>query len=1147
MSRHARDYSDTHLRFKQAYFLLVRGDNIIFLTVLDSPLGCLGPLPNVCLGASKVDQITFISTEALTASVMTISAALKGAARKQFLSAWEENPRFSQRRNSLWNLYLSKNLVNKQDGWHVCLTGRADYQARRHVHAEHLLASSVHHYEVQEQSPLFTNGMHIPKQSSALYGYDERGHPRWGPPPSQRTANIGFIVITLEIDKAEREFLEAQLSWLRSPNGKPVKSPLGQVIKRLGRFLDFRGVTAVYGGNKSVHLHFVFDTRHLSLTLCQSNRLLQERWQGDVPEALLRTLYEQAWLRVVGEFKQVISCTEPFDPQLKRYEQLRRTPWGIRLAPEGHLLGVAPGTPVPQLVLFEWLMTRAPNGATEWFIHPDHCASIESPRPATPRARRARDEASASLGLDAVLDGLRTYCRNIWNQDYPEPVLVTNIDGEPAVYFRNNPDDVHPSTVVRGDYRKLMIQGRNDFHRAFLLPQGLDDTLRMITGDMTTSSPSPLPAVKGAEGANWLECKFACAATDADGARKALGQVLLLAARRQPITLIKSVEGIGKTSALMAELPHIRLDMWFDDAQANQWRECNQLPTYPPPARLSGFAAFSFGTYEQAEAKRREFNRLHSRRQRVSVVLSQWRSFLRSTSLSSSACSTSDAQPDGAAFTSDVDAHPQKRSRRSYRLSSDTRSKFRFPERTLLSDRALFKGKVLRSVHNLYEVVCAELGEERLTYKDIACAGLPSFLPAVEHLQPHIYSRMCEHRDAFWGVGANGEPRDFDPLRTVLFMVHDVTRRWGDQTSARLWWHPHYERFRHDASKRDQIRNEMMISDVVYDEVTVRDLLLIHGKGAVEWCEEIKKSVPDWDSAKLPERYAAYARAAGAVDNPPSFRHVQDVIGAKYRKRDLREVDTTFAPFGRDNTDQGLYTGQQGRKYYLRPHRWWDSLGARVVFLTTEQLPTELFSSIGRMDHNRRMAKYEAESRKAVQTGSASPLPPRPRFKAYSFDQTGTFLRDCVPLVLDSRSAKDQEGKPKLSTLIEEIRAKCSDVFVITDNAGNSTNICPHKTARGRNDLADRMIVSIFTYIGGAQYAEFCLIGKEFSLPDIIRTYYRDVLFQDIGRNMGFRRSELPTSGHWVVMHPRLFDDLGGAKLWEGGRYELWQRAAITL
>lgn len=1088
-----------------------------------------------------MDQITCINAEALAASVMTMSAALKREARKQFLSAWAENPRFSQKRNSLWNAYLFENLVNEQAGWHICLAERPDYQARRHVHARNLLATSVHPYKIQERSPLFTNGMHIPTQSAALYGCDERGGPRWGPPPSQRTANIGFFIVTLEIDKADREFLEIQLSWLRSPDGKSVNSLLGKLVKRLSRFLDFRGATAVYGGNKSIHLHFVFDTRHLSSALCQGNRLLEERWQGDVPEALLRTLYEQAWLRVVGEFKQVISCTEPFDPQLKRYEQLRRTPWGIRLAPEGHLLGVEPGTPVPQLVLFEWLITRVPNGATGWFIHPDHCASIEPPLPTTPRARRAPDEASASLDSDAVLDGLRTYCRNIWNQDYPEPVLVTNIDGEPAAYFRNNPGDVHPSTVVRGDYRKLMIQGRNDFDRAFLLSHGLSDILRMINGDMAPLSTSSLPAVKGTEGANWLECKFARAARDADGARKALGQALLLAARRQQITLIKSVEGIGKTSALMAELPHIRLDMWFDDAQANQWRECNQLPTYPPPARLSGFAAFSFGSYEQAEAKRREFNKLHSRR--VRVVLNR----PARASLGSGACSTRASQPDGATFTSDVDAHPQTRGPRSFRLSSDARSKLRFPERTLPFDRALFKGKVLRSVRKLYEVVCAELGEELLTYKDIACAGLPSFLPAVEHLQPHVYARMCEHRDAFWGVGANGEPRDFDPIRTVLFMVHDVTRRWGDQTSARLWWHPHYERLRHDASKRDQIRNEMMISDVVYDEVTVRDLVLIHGKGAVEWCKEIKKSVADWDSAKLPERYAAYARAAGAVDNPPSFRHVQDVIGAKYRKRDLREVDTTFAPFGRDNTAQGLYTGQQGRKYYLRPHRWWDSLGARVVFLTTEQLPTDLFSSIGRMDHDRRMAKYEAESRKTVQTGSASPLPPRPRFKAYSFDQTGTFLRDCVPLVLDSRAAKDQEGKPKLSALIEELRAKRSDVFVITDNAGNSTNICPHKTARGRNDLAERMIVSILTYIGGSQYAELCLLGKEFSLPDIIRTYYRDVLFQDIGRNMGFRRSQLDKSGHWVIMHPRLFDNLGGAKLWENERYELWQRAAITL
>lgn len=91
------------------------------------------------------------------------------------------------------------------------------------------------------------------------------------------------------------------------------------------------------------------------------------------------------------------------------------------------------------------------------------------------------------------------------------------------------------------------------------------------------------------------------------------------------------------------------------------------------------------------------------------------------------------------------------------------------------------------------------------------------------------------------------------------------------------------------------------------------------------------------------------------------------------------------------------------------------------------------------------------------------------------------------------------------------------------------------------------MIVSILTYIGGEQYAELCVLGKEFSLPDIVRTHYRDMLFQDLGRNMGFRRSNLTTSGHRVIIHSRLYADLGREKLWEGGRYQLVQHASIGL
>mgnify|MGYP000740054336 CR=1 FL=1 len=84
--------------------------------------------------------------------------------------------------------------------------------------------------------------------------------------PCDRVLNAGFVVLTIEFDAGDLGALEIQLDWCRRETGKKrdADCALGRFNDLLReQFRDYRGVCAVWGGNKSIHFHFVFDLTHL--------------------------------------------------------------------------------------------------------------------------------------------------------------------------------------------------------------------------------------------------------------------------------------------------------------------------------------------------------------------------------------------------------------------------------------------------------------------------------------------------------------------------------------------------------------------------------------------------------------------------------------------------------------------------------------------------------------------------------------------------------------------------------------------------------------------------------------------------------------------------------------------------------------------
>ena len=83
-------------------------------------------------------------------------------------------------------------------------------------------------------------------------------------------------------------------------------------------FVTTGDTRAVYSGSKSVHLHFVFDLRHLKRDLIvASNSSYRDNWSCDLPDSLLRPSYEVCWSRLGAFFQSIAEVEENPGPSIE--------------------------------------------------------------------------------------------------------------------------------------------------------------------------------------------------------------------------------------------------------------------------------------------------------------------------------------------------------------------------------------------------------------------------------------------------------------------------------------------------------------------------------------------------------------------------------------------------------------------------------------------------------------------------------------------------------------------------------------------------------------------------------------------------------------------------------------------------------------
>ena len=200
--------------------------------------------------------------------------------------------------------------------------------------------------------PYFTNALSIPD------GWNTPCFDRHlAPGPTYRATNGGFLIVTIEHDCRTTHQFEEVLSWTRGGDGEFRHSPFAKVDRELTRHREYRGYSIVFSGNKSVHFHFVFDTRHLTNAPwdCSAEKRLT------IPQsAIMNEAHRIYWDTTAEIFDEQLQPSLSPDKSLQSIYQWRRSPWALReLGKDLTVLGLAQGTIIPQLVIHEFVRSRS--------------------------------------------------------------------------------------------------------------------------------------------------------------------------------------------------------------------------------------------------------------------------------------------------------------------------------------------------------------------------------------------------------------------------------------------------------------------------------------------------------------------------------------------------------------------------------------------------------------------------------------------------------------------------------------------------------------------------------------------------------------------------------------------------------------------
>jgi hypothetical protein len=388
---------------------------------------------------------------------------------------------------------------------------------------------------------------------------------------------------------------------------------------------------------------------------------------------------------------------------------------------------------------------------------------------------------------------------------------------------------------------------------------------------------------------------------------------------------------------------------------------------------------------------------------------------------------------------------------------------------------------VLMSVQKHYERQCEAQEVEPIPSYYFPDHSLNGFLGHIRSKQPEVFAALEKTRHKLW-KGEDGVNL-FNSGNTILFTTHALVRCWDCNHTTRTWYHPAYEPFADQ--DHEAMRADLTLCEIVIDEPEIDVVLNRIPESLFDWLKRMKRRYPGWNSKSWQARFEIYKaeKAANEIPGRHEFEEIDELMRLKLDELHPQEVNYEAIPFGFDQKTTGIYSVQTGELFYVGVRNWIQNCNARLTFLTTEALITDiLIQAYGKLPiRNPIVLDLHAPS------------------KLFPIE---------VPLIIDRRATKR-----KITTLVDEILAANPDAVIIANGSDlTDPRILNYQLAKGVNGLEDNDIIVIATCLSPEHYAELNVVGQWLELPGIIRQHYEDQITQAVGRNTGFRKSEKPTN-----------------------------------
>lgn len=412
-----------------------------------------------------------------------------------------------------------------------------------------------------------------------------------------------------------------------------------------------------------------------------------------------------------------------------------------------------------------------------------------------------------------------------------------------------------------------------------------------------------------------------------------------------------------------------------------------------------------------------------------------------------------------------------------YAFASYTEAEAKCADFNRLHAGSDYIGIVLPSFSRAYEDACRELRTPLITQEQAAQQNYSSVWAAVAAQQPMVIDWLRDEHQNRWSKIAQRQP--------VWFTVHQVAHGWHTSSPTRLiaaksFWSLD------ERDRAEQCRAETHLSLLVHDEVKHSTFAAMARDEHKQWVDSLRSSASrHWSKLDLSARVAAFRNLSGVLPPPAGldFQKASNWAGV----RDWSLVITAdTGEYASDFKDRDIYQPCHGNRWACSARRWWrDADAQRVVFLTTEEVPTAVAE---RADRSISIWRLDAPS-----------LP-----------------RD----LLDVHPERGITGK-NLSKKIDKWRSMYGDDwFAVSNKLGGAPNSMTHARARGSNALIGRKIVQTMTFITPDEYEELQALNAWCGRDDLVLLRHIDECNQTAGRNLGFRHR--PGSQHALLINPTL-------------------------